>query len=172
MARRAGAPSRSSPALSTPPKRWSAISVVVIVERSRSSLLDWHPPLVVESDAAAAAAGIEPWRAFAVAARTEVLAVAPSAGEGECSTAVRVPADGGAPETIQTWDWHDHLATDGLLHRLTAESGRVVKLFTEFGTPAKIGVNVPAVSPKEWKIGRGLSSVSPGTSTCCRWTRA
>lgn len=112
-----------------------------IVERSRVSLLDWHPALVVESDAAASAAGIEPWRAFAVAARTEVLAVAPSAGEGECSTAVRVPADGGAPETIQTWDWHDHLATDGLLHRLSSGSGRGVKLFTEFGTAAKIGVN-------------------------------
>ncbi len=112
-----------------------------IVERSRDSLLAWHPALVVESDATASAAGIEPWRAFAVAARTEVLAVAPSAGEGECSTAVRVPADGGAPETIQTWDWHDHLATDGLLHRLTAASGRGVKLFTEFGAAAKIGVN-------------------------------
>ena len=123
-----------------------------IVERSRDSLLAWHPALVVESDATASAAGIEPWRAFAVAARTEVLAVAPSAGEGECSTVVRVPADGGAPETIQTWDWHDHLATDGLLHRLTAASGRAVKLFTEFGAAAKIGVN-----------DAGL-----GTSTSCR----
>ena len=112
-----------------------------IVERSRASLDAWHPALVVESDATASAAGIDPWRAFAVAARTEVLAVAPSAGEGECSTAVRVPADGGAPETIQTWDWHDHLAPDGLLHRLTGASGRGVKLFTEFGTAAKIGVN-------------------------------
>lgn len=112
-----------------------------IIERSRAALEAWYPSLVVESDATAAAAGIEPWQAFAVGARTEVLAVAPSAGEGECSTAVRVPRDGGAPETIQTWDWHDELATDGLLHRFSAESGREVKLFTEFGTAAKIGVN-------------------------------
>lgn len=111
-----------------------------IIERSRASLEAWAPALVVESDATAAAAGLEPWQAFAVGARTEVLAVAPSAGEGECSTAVRVPASG-APETIQTWDWHDDLATDGLLHRVTTESGREVKLFTEFGTAAKIGVN-------------------------------
>ena len=76
---------------------------------------------------------------FAVGARTEVLAVAKATGE--CSTAVRVPADRAAPETIQTWDWHDALATDGLLHGLSLESGRRVKLFTEFGAPAKIGVN-------------------------------
>lgn len=112
-----------------------------IVDRSRAALIAWYPSLVVESDATAAAAGIEPWRAFAVGARTEVLAVAPSAGEGECSTAVRVPGAGSAPETIQTRDWHEELATDGLLHRLSVESGREVKLFTEFGTAAKIGVN-------------------------------
>lgn len=97
-----------------------------IVDRSRSALEAWCPALVAESDASAAAAGLEPWRAFAVGARTEVLAVAPSAGEGECSTAVRVPRGAGAPETIQTWDWHDELATDGLLHHFTTESGRDV----------------------------------------------
>lgn len=118
-----------------------AEQVRAIVDRSREALLEWYPALVVESDATAAAAGIEPWQAFAVGARTEVLAVAPSAGEGECSTAVRVPRDGSAPETIQTWDWHDDLATDGLLHRLSVVNGREVKLFTEFGTAAKIGVN-------------------------------
>ncbi|MCD2442010.1 C45 family peptidase [Agromyces sp. SYSU K20354] len=118
-----------------------ADQVRAIVERSRESLLAWYPSLVVESDATAAAAGIQPWQAFAVGARTEVLAVAPSAGEGECSTAVRIPGDGTAPETIQTWDWHGDLATDGLLHHFSVGSGREVKLFTEFGTAAKIGVN-------------------------------
>lgn len=87
------------------------------------------------------AAHLEPWQVLAVGARTEILAVAPSAGEGQCSTAVRVPASGGAPETIQTWDWHGDITTDGLVHHLVADSGRQVKLFTEFGTAAKIGVN-------------------------------
>ncbi|HET8926597.1 MAG TPA: C45 family peptidase [Microbacterium sp.] len=108
-----------------------------IVEGSRAALREWHPALAEESDAAAAAAGIEPWHAAAVGARTEVLAA--THAPGECTTAVLVPP-AGAPETIQTWDWHDHLAPDGLLWALhTAE--RQVKVFTEFGAPAKIGVS-------------------------------
>ncbi|GGF19304.1 hypothetical protein GCM10011399_11140 [Subtercola lobariae] len=111
-----------------------------IVESSRSALDDWAPNLAVESDAIAKAAGIAGWRVSAVGARTEVLAVTRNPGEGECSTAVLIPARG-APETIQTWDWHSELATDGLLLQLTTAAGRRVKLFTEFGTAAKIGVN-------------------------------
>lgn len=111
-----------------------------IVDRSRASLASWYPAQLAESDAIASAARMEPWKVLAIGARTEILAVAPSAGEGECSTAVRVPASG-APETIQTWDWHGDITTDGLVHHFTAESGRQVKLFTEFGTAAKIGVN-------------------------------
>lgn len=108
-----------------------------IVEGSRAALREWHPALAEESDAAAAAAGIEPWHAAAVGARTEVLAAAHA--PGECTTAVLVPPIG-PPETIQTWDWHDHLAPDGLLWAVrTAE--RKIKVFTEFGAPAKIGVS-------------------------------
>ena len=117
-----------------------ADQVRAIVDRSRDALATWHPAQLAESDAIAAAAHIEPWQVLAIGARTEILAVAPSAGEGECSTAVRVPASG-APETIQTWDWHGDITTDGLVHHLVSESGRGVKLFTEFGTAAKIGVN-------------------------------
>jgi isopenicillin-N N-acyltransferase-like protein len=114
--------------------------VRAIVENSSAALRNWAPALAVESDAIARAAGLATWRVAAVGARTEVLAVAPSAGEGECSTAVRLP-EHGAPETIQTWDWHDELATDAMLLQLTTQEGRGVKLFTEFGTAAKIGVN-------------------------------
>jgi isopenicillin-N N-acyltransferase-like protein len=108
-----------------------------IVEGSRAALREWHPALTAESDAAAAAAGIEPWHVAAVGARTEVLAAAHA--PGECTTAVFTPPSG-APETIQTWDWHDHLAPDGLLWHLRTPA-RQVKVFTEFGAPAKIGVN-------------------------------
>ena len=110
-----------------------------IVAASVEALAEWYPALVAESDGIAEAAGLEPWQVAAVGARTEVLA-AVRAG-GECTTAVYVPPAGGAPETIQTWDWHDSLTPEGLLLALVAESGRRVKLFTEFGTAAKIGVN-------------------------------
>lgn len=115
--------------------------VRAITERSRDALAAWYPAQLAESDAIAEAAEIEPWRVMAVGARTEILAVAPSAGEGECSTAVHLPASGGTAETIQTWDWHGDITTDGLMHHLTSDSGRQVKMFTEFGTAAKIGVN-------------------------------
>lgn len=111
-----------------------------IAERSRSRLHSWYPALAIETDACADAAGVDRWVVAAVTARTEVLAAAPPAVEGECSTAVCVPPYG-APETLQTWDWHDTLAPAGLLHELTPAAGRTAKMFTEFGVPAKIGVN-------------------------------
>ena len=77
----------------------------------------------------------------AVGARTEVLAAAGGPGVPECSTAVYVPPTGGGPETIQTWDWHDDLTPEGLLLSFPTKTGRGVKMFTEFGTAAKIGVN-------------------------------
>ena len=118
--------------LGIPPAR-----VREIVEGSRAALREWHPALAEESDAAAATAAVEPWHVAAVGARTEVLAAAHA--PGECTTAVFVPP-AGAPETIQTWDWHDHLAQDALLWHLHTAS-REVKVFTEFGAPGKIGVN-------------------------------
>lgn len=111
-----------------------------IAERSHRALEAWAPPLAAESDAIADAAGVERWRLAAVGARTEILAAAPPRAEGECSTAVHVGA--GIPaETIQTWDWHDFLVPEGLLVEFEATSGLGVKIFTEFGTAAKIGVN-------------------------------
>ncbi|MFB7592823.1 C45 family autoproteolytic acyltransferase/hydolase [Streptomyces sp. NPDC056169] len=112
-----------------------------ISAHSYDALRDWSPGLAVESDGIAEASGIEPWQVAAVGARTEVLAAAPASGKGECTTAVYVPPVGGPPETIQTWDWHDSLTPDGLLLSLVTGTGRRVKLFTEFGTAAKIGVN-------------------------------
>ncbi|MFF4758293.1 C45 family autoproteolytic acyltransferase/hydolase [Streptomyces sp. NPDC001292] len=111
-----------------------------ICERSREALRAWAPALAEESDACADAAGVERWKVAAVGARTEILAAAAPAEEGECSTAVFAPA-GAPPETVQTWDWHASLVPDALLHELTPSTGRTVKLFTEFGAPGKIGVN-------------------------------
>jgi isopenicillin-N N-acyltransferase-like protein len=109
-----------------------------VIDSSTKALLAWAPELVAESEGIAEAAGLEPWQVGAIAARTEVLAAVP--GKGECTTAVRVPA-AGPPETIQTWDWHGALAQNGLLLSCVAHEGRRVKLFTEFGAAAKIGLN-------------------------------
>ncbi|HJQ04724.1 MAG TPA: C45 family peptidase [Nocardioides sp.] len=106
---------------------------------STEALRAWWPAMAEETAGIAEGAGVEPWQVEAVAARTEVLVAAP--GPGECTTAVLVPPGGGAPETIQTWDWHDGLCLEGLLLDLTTATGRRVKLFTELGTAAKIGVN-------------------------------
>lgn len=110
-----------------------------VVAHSHDALRSWCPALAEESDGIAEAAGLEAWQVAAVGARTEVLAAAP--GKGECTTAVHLPGDGGSPETIQTWDWHSALTPYGLLLSLTTAADRRVKLFTEFGTAAKIGVN-------------------------------
>ncbi|MEV7282311.1 C45 family peptidase [Streptomyces sp. NPDC093111] len=112
-----------------------------ITARSHDALRDWYPALAEESDAIAGAAGVEAWRVAAVGARTEILAAASAPSKGECTTAVYAPPAGGPPETIQTWDWHDSLTPDGLLLSLVTGAGRRVKLFTEFGTAAKIGLN-------------------------------
>ncbi|MFJ3958168.1 C45 family autoproteolytic acyltransferase/hydolase [Arthrobacter sp. NPDC090010] len=111
-----------------------------IAETSHAALSAWAPGLAAETEAIADAVGLETWKLAAVGARTEVLAAEPPRGEGECSTAVLV-GPGRAPETMQTWDWHDFLVPDGLLLDFVAESGHKVKMFTEFGTAAKIGVN-------------------------------
>jgi len=110
-----------------------------VTEHSHDALRTWCPALAEESDGIAEGAGLEPWQVAAVGARTEVLAAAPPVPE--CTTAVHLPPAGGAPETIQTWDWHDRLAPEGLLLSYVTGTGRAVKLFTEFGAAAKIGVN-------------------------------
>ncbi|WP_406054497.1 C45 family peptidase [Streptomyces sp. NBC_01077] len=111
-----------------------------VATRSHEALRAWAPALAEESDACADAAGVQRWKVAAVGARTEILAACPEPGVGECSTAVFAPP-GATPQTLQTWDWHDLLVPDGLLHELTPSAGRTVKLFTEFGVPGKIGVN-------------------------------
>jgi len=111
-----------------------------ISENSHDALRKWDASLATELEAQAASIGTELWKLAALNARTEVLAAAPPSREGECSTAVFVPAQG-APATFQTWDWHPHLAVDGLLHEMLCADGHSVKLFTEFGINGKIGVN-------------------------------
>lgn len=103
-------------------------------------LAGWAPNQVAEFAAVAQAADVDPRQLYAVVARTEVLATAPAQGEGECSTAVHV-GPGIPAESLQTWDWHDFLVPEGLLVSFVSDAGLRVKMFTEFGTAAKLGVN-------------------------------
>ncbi|MBW9120387.1 peptidase C45 [Microbacterium trichothecenolyticum] len=121
-----------------------ADDVRALAERTHASLQAWAPDLAAEAEAIAVRAELELWRLAAVGGRTEILAVAPRPRAGECSTAVHV-GPGLAAETLQTWDWHEFLVPEGLLLELTALNGLRVKMFTEFGTPGKIGVNSAGV---------------------------
>lgn len=118
----------------------AAHTVRRIAESSHQALTVWAPGLAAEAEAIAGASGLETWKLAAVGARTEILASGPPRKEGECSTAVLTGA-GRIPETVQTWDWHDFLVPDGLLASFVSDAGLRVKMFTEFGTAAKIGVN-------------------------------
>jgi isopenicillin-N N-acyltransferase-like protein len=101
----------------------------------------WAPTLAAEMAGVASGACLAPWQVAAVNARTEILAALRVTGEGECSTAVVLPPDGGAPRTVQTWDWHDHLRDVPVLWSYQPCPGHAVRTFTEFGVLGKIGVN-------------------------------
>ncbi|WEK61532.1 MAG: C45 family autoproteolytic acyltransferase/hydrolase [Candidatus Microbacterium colombiense] len=100
----------------------------------------WSPPLGAEARGLAEGAGVEPWEIGVLNARTEILATVGAIGEGECSTVVTL-ADGRAPWTMQTWDWHDVSNADQLVVRARVRPDREVRYFTEFGILGKVGVN-------------------------------
>lgn len=124
------------PKLGIEPQRARAIG-----EASLASLGAWCPALADEVDAIADGVDLPRWQLACLNARTEILATAPASAEGECSTTVYAPAGADAPRTLQTWDWHDSLASQGLLMQFATRQGRTVKLFSEFGMLAKLGVN-------------------------------
>ncbi|MBN3816152.1 peptidase C45 [Paraburkholderia sp. Se-20369] len=115
--------------------------VRAIGEASLASLEAWCPDLADEVHGIADGAGLPRWQLASLNARTEILATAPASAEGECSTTVYAPAGAQAPRTLQTWDWHDSLAPQGLLLKLATRRGHTVKLFAECGMLAKLGVN-------------------------------
>lgn len=112
-----------------------------VAEGSRDATEEWYPVALREIEGIAAGSGVDLWRVLALNARTEVLARHPQNGPGECSTAIIAPTGGGAPRTIQTWDWHDETSDHGLVWQYSPSPGRTVKNFTEVGMLGKIGVN-------------------------------
>ncbi|MQA97801.1 MAG: peptidase C45 [Streptosporangiales bacterium] len=115
----------------------SGTAALDVAERSCGSLAAWHPGLGAELESIAAGAGVPVAELGLLNSRTEILAAAPPAGDGECSTVIH-------PErgiSFQTWDWHPALVPDAVLWRYAPAPGRWVKTFTEHGMLAKIGIN-------------------------------
>jgi isopenicillin-N N-acyltransferase-like protein len=110
-------------------------------KRALDDIAAWSPSLAAELAGLATGAGLDGWQVALLNARTEIVALAPPSGHGECSTGVHVPVDGTAPRTIQTWDWYLHLATEALVWSYITDAGLGVHGFTEFGILGKIGVN-------------------------------
>lgn len=108
-------------------------------ERALDNVAAWAPQFADEIAGIAEGAGLAPWEAAALNARSEVLAHSRRATPGECSTAVYLPG-AAPPRTIQTWDWHDEMSGVKLLWQYEPGPGRTVKTFTEFGILGKIGV--------------------------------
>lgn len=110
-----------------------------IGESSLAALEAWSPSLACEVSGIASGTGLPLWQLASLNARTEVLAA--RTRHSECSTTVHAPLGPRAPQTLQTWDWHDSLCPHGLMLGLHTEGGMNVKLFCEFGMLAKLGVN-------------------------------
>ncbi|MEB3902752.1 C45 family peptidase [Pseudomonas putida] len=110
-----------------------------IGENSLAALGSWSPNLAAEVVGMARGADLALWQLASLNARTEVLAA--RTRHSECSTTVHAPRGPRAPQTLQTWDWHDSLCPHGLMLGLHTERGMQVKLFCEFGMLAKLGVN-------------------------------
>jgi len=114
-------------------------AVAEIADGCRDATEEHAPRIAAEFRGMAEGSGLSLRDVYLLTSRTEILArMTPSM---ECSTIVHVPADGTAPRTLQTWDWHETLSNETVVRRLQAGSGTRVVTFCEFGQPAKIGVN-------------------------------
>lgn len=112
-----------------------------IGENSLAALEYWCPDLASEIEATAMGANLPIWYLASLNARTEILSTKSISYASECSTSIYAAPDINMPQTMQTWDWHDVLAPNGLMIQLQNRKGMQFKLFTEFGMLGKIGVN-------------------------------
>ncbi|MDN5608379.1 MULTISPECIES: C45 family autoproteolytic acyltransferase/hydolase [Brevibacterium] len=111
-----------------------------IAESCFQAINEWYPRLAVEIRTLATTVGLDIVDLMAVVARTEVLVADPLHERSECSTAV-VSGPDQRLRSIQTWDWHEHLVPAALIRKHRSAGGIDVATFTEFGAPAKIGIN-------------------------------
>ena len=110
-----------------------------VAEGCRTATEEHAPEIAAEFVGMAEGSGLSLSDVYLLTARTEILArMTPSM---ECSTVVHVPSDGTAPRTLQTWDWHETLSNETVVRRFRSRAGTGIVAFSEFGQPAKIGVN-------------------------------
>lgn len=114
-------------------------SVRSVAEDCHYELRRWAPDLAREVEGVAEGAGLEPWQAAVLTARTEIVVRGRIAGLSECTTAVWVPPDG-PPRAVQTWDWIPRVR-DFMVRRHIGPTGLSVVTFAENGVLAKLGVN-------------------------------
>jgi isopenicillin-N N-acyltransferase-like protein len=109
------------------------------------ALGDWAPDLLDEVELVAHGSELARWQVGALTARTEVLGRATRLARGECSTVVDVRRTGPVLGA-QTWDWHRELADSWYVTANPGAGGRLPFVtLTEYGVPAKIGVNAAGV---------------------------
>jgi len=102
-------------------------------EGYRDIIAGFHEEHVVEIEGIARGAGIEPWKIFALNARTEIL----NTQIAEC-TSLYFPESG---MQGQTWDWIRELEDLAVLLRCEYPDGRKCLTLTEPGMLAKVGLN-------------------------------
>ncbi len=116
------------------------VAVDELAESCLDSVASWSPGLLREVEGIAAGSGADVRTVMAINARTEILARARGTTLTECSTIVELRGTAGSALGVQTWDWHHDLADAWHLQTVAGDEYRFVGL-TEFGMPAKIGVN-------------------------------
>lgn len=106
-------------------------------EQVLAALAAWRPEIIEEFAGIAEGAGLEIAQVVALNARTEIIAMGPTASN-ECSTVTAVLD--GHRTGVQTWDWHVEL--DPYWHtQVVAGPGYRYAGLTEQGILSKIGVN-------------------------------
>ena len=133
-----------------------------IAESCFAALRAWAPNLDDEIEATALAAEVPLWQLAALNARTEVLAVVAPDAEGECSTAVFAPAGWAPPESIQTWDWHEHLCRVGLVVSYAPDAPRreAVASGAAAAGGAAPAAAAPAAAPLTARASAGVGRVA------------
>jgi isopenicillin-N N-acyltransferase like protein len=117
----------------------SPATVRTVAEGCQVELTAWAPDLALEIEGVAAGAGLEPWQAAALNARTEIVVRGAIAALKECTTAAWLPPVG-PPHSLQTWDWIPSVH-NFTVRRHQSPDGLGVVTFAENGVLAKVGVN-------------------------------
>lgn len=111
----------------------SRVQIQAVAARIRATILGYSPALVTEIDAIAEGSGMEPWKIYALNARSEIL----NTEVGECTSV-------SFQESCllgQTWDWVEPLEDWAVLITHVYTGDHKVLTFGEPGMVGKVGLN-------------------------------